>query len=349
MKGSLMLANGERFTGQWHGKKSDFFGEIIFYTGMGRLQEFITDPANQGKMVAATFPGILNAICDKEQYESGKIQISGLIIQDDLSVQHHNSLYQELIAKGIPVLSGVDTRAIVKKVKYAGEMPAVLRPDSKYNLFPEDREEGISQTNKIESVIKDGKSHIVIINFGYKKSLLKMLKKAGCKVTIVPYDISKKQIDSLNPEGLIFSGGYGNPFSLEKYLNEYKQMAVSYPVLAFGLGHQVLALAFGGHVEKMRTGHRGFKEPIIDSATHKVYMSVQNHGYAVQDKQLNQNDWRISFKNVHDGTIEGLVHEQYPIATYQFHPDFYDNPLNTIVFQAFFQHLDESKGAKVYA
>lgn len=344
-----MLANGEQFTGQWHGKKGDFFGEIIFYTGMGRLQEFITDPATRGKLVAATFPGILNAGIDKENFESRKIQISGLIIQDDLSILPNDSLFKELITAGVPVLSGADTRAIVKKVKYAGEMPAVLTPNHRSCLFPAQREEGISETKKMETVLKNGKNHIVIVDFGYKKSLLKILEKNGCKVTIVPYDISKKQMDSLNPDGLIFSGGYGNPFSWEKYLNEYKQMAVSCPVLAFGLGHQVLALSFGGHVEKMRTGHRSFKEPVIDSTTKNVYMSVQNHGYAVQDKPLNKNEWRISFKNVHDGTIEGLIHEHYPIATYQFHPDCYDSPLNAVIFQAFFHHLDESKGARVYA
>ncbi|WP_339163269.1 carbamoyl phosphate synthase small subunit [Siminovitchia sp. FSL W7-1587] len=349
MEGSLLLANGERFTGQWHGKNSDSFGEIIFYTGMGRIQEFITDPANKGKIVVATFPGIVNVELDKEQFESDQIQINGLIIQDDLSIPQNADLYHELLTANIPILAGADTRAIVKKVKYAGEMPAVLTLGSSNQLFPIDQKEGRADKKKVDMILKEGKNHIVIIDFGYKKSLLKLLKKIDCKVTIVPDHATKKQIDSLNPDGLIFSGGYGNPLLWEQYLNEYKHMAVSYPVLGLGLGHQILALSFGGNVEKMRTGHRSFKEPIIDSTTQKVYMSVQNHGYAVQDKQLNKNGWRISFKNVHDGTIEGLVHEHYPIATYQFHPDLYDHPLNTIVFQTFFHHLGERKGARVYA
>jgi carbamoyl-phosphate synthase small subunit len=286
---------------------------------------------------------------EKAHLESGQIQIKGLIIQDDCSTVNPGSLLRELIENDVPVLSGADTRAIVKRIKYAGEMPAVLTRNKKCGLLPTLGEEEPERTKQMKTIIQKGKSHIAVIDFGYKRSLISVLQKYGCKVTIVPCFATKQQMDELNPDGVIFSGGWGNPLSWGPYFDEYKKIAISRPVVAFGLGHQILALSFGIPVEKMRTGHRSFKEPVIDAATQKVYMSVQNHGYAVQDKQMNKCGWRISFQNVHDGTVEGLVHERHPIATYQFHPDLYENPLNDAIFEPFFQHVSESKGASVYA
>lgn len=351
MEGSLILANGEMFTGKWHGKLKDHIGELIFFTGMGRFQEFITDPANQGKIVIATFPGILNSDLDHSKYESDQIQIGGLISQQDASlpmIGNKNNILDILVQQNIPVLTGMDTRTLIKRVKTEGEMPAVISSGHKANDLDVRTEAG-STISGTEYIVNKGNKHIVIINFGYKKSLIQSVSKSGNKVTVVSNDTDINMIDSLHPDGLIFSGGAGNPTQWHKFFPQYKQMAMQYPTIGLGLGHQILALSFGATVEKMPTGHRNFKEAVLQTESNKVFMSCQNHGYAVNEKDLLKSGLRVSFTNVHDGTVEGLQHEQYPLATYQFHPEQMNNPLNELIFNKFFQTVNESKGARVYA
>lgn len=351
MEGSLLLANGEKFTGQWHGKPKDHIGELIYFTGMVRFQEFITDPANQGKIVIATFPGILNSELDQTKFESDQIQIGGLISQQDTSMplnENGKSVLEIFYHENIPVLTCMDTRALIKRVIKEGEMPAVISSQHEVNHISAVPEK-ITKNFGTESVIPNGEKHIVIVNFGYKKSLIQSLSQSGNKVTVVSNNIDLKLINSLNPDGIIFSGGPGNPIHWKKFFKEYKKMAMKYPTIGLGLGHQILALAFGATIEKMAAGHRNFKEAVIQTGSNKVFMSSQNHGYLVDENNLNQTGLRVSFKNVHDGTVEGLVHEQYPVATYQFHPEQTNNPLNELIFNSFFQTVNNSKGARVYA
>ncbi|WP_164525580.1 carbamoyl phosphate synthase small subunit [Siminovitchia acidinfaciens] len=351
MEGSLILANGEIFTGKWHGRQKDHIGELIFFTGMGRFQEFITDPANQGKIVIATFPGILNSDLDHSKSESDKIQIGGLISQQDVSLPMNSngkSVLDIFSAQNIPILSGMDTRALIKRVKTDGEMPAVISSGHKANRL-DGHTEAVVAMSGTEYVVQNGNKHIVIINFGYKKSLIQAVSKFGNKVTVVSNHIDMNLMNSLQPDGLIFSGGAGDPMQWHKFFPQYKQLAMKYPTIGLGLGHQILALSFGATVEKMPTGHRNFKEAVIHTESKKVFMSSQNHGYAVNEKDLIKRGLRVSFKNVHDGTVEGLEHEQYPLATYQFHPEQINNPLNELIFNNFFQTVNESKGARIYA
>lgn len=351
MKGSLILANGEKFTGQWQGKPKDHIGELIYFTGMARFQEFITDPANKGKIVIATFPGVLNSDLDQSMFESDKIQIGGLITQQDASmpidVKGINVL-DIFYKQNVPVLTGMDTRALVKRVKKEGEMPAIISSEHTANRISAHTED-LQGDSGTEYIIPNGNKHIVIINFSYKKSLIQVLSKFGNKATVVSSNTDISSVNALKPDGIIFSGGPGNPLQWQKCFPEYKKLAMKYPTIGLGLGHQILALAFGANIEKMPTGHRNFKEPVIQPGSNKVFMSSQNHGFTVAEKNLKQNGLRVSFKNVHDGTVEGLVHEQYPVATYQFHPEQMNNPLNELIFNNFFRTVNESKGARVYA
>lgn len=351
MEGSLILANGEMFTGQWLGKPKEYIGELIYFTGMVRFQEFITDPANTGKIVIATFPGILNSELDQSKFESDHIQIGGLISQQDATMPMNSngtSILEIFDEQNVPVLTCMDTRALIKRIKKEGEMPAVITANNKANRLS-DEKRGLQSTTNIENVIPNGNKHIVIINFGHRKSLIQSLSVTGSKITVVPDDIDMNMMDSLNPDGLIFSGGPGNPLEWQKLFSQYKKFAIKYPTIGIGLGHQILGLSFGASVEKMPTGHRNFKEAVMETKSEKVYMSNQNHGYTIKEKGLLHNGLHVTFKNVHDGTVEGLVHEQYPIATYQFHPEQMNNPLNDLIFNKFFQTVNESKGVRVYA
>ncbi len=351
MKGSLILANGEKFTGQWQGKPKDHIGEVIYFTGMGRFQEFITDPANHGKIVISTFPGILNSDLDHAKFESDEIQIGGLITQQDASMTINEKGLKVLdlfYDQNIPILTEMDTRALIKRIKKEGEMPALLSSKHTVNRLSGQMED-VHHDFGTEFINTNGKKHIVVINFGYKKSLIQTLSDSGNKVTVVSSIIDLNLMNSLKPDGLIFSGGPGNPSQWQKFFPVYKMLAMKYPTIGFGLGHQILALAFGANVEKLPTGHRNFKEAVIHTASNKVFMSSQNHGYTVDGKDLNEIGFRISFKNVHDGTVEGLIHEHYPVATYQFHPEQANNHINELIFKDFFTTVYDSKGASVYA
>ncbi len=351
MEGSLILANGERFTGQWQGNPKDHIGELIYFTGMARFQEFITDPANKGKIVIATFPGILNSDLDPSKFESDQIQIGGLITQQDvnMSVDVKGINVLDLFSEqNIPVLTSMDTRALIKRVKKEGEMPAIISSKHTVNRLSTQMED-IYTSFGTEHIIPKGHKHIVMINFGYRKSLIHSLSQSGHKVTVTSGHIDISSIHSLKPDGIIFSGGPGNPLEWQKFFPDYKKLALKYPTLGLGLGHQILALAFGANIEKMPAGHRNFKEAVIEIDSQKVFMSNQNHGYTVNEKNLKQSGFRVSFKNVHDGTVEGLIHEQYLVVTYQFHPEQAHNPLNELIFNHFFKTVNESKGASVYA
>jgi len=351
MKGSLILANGDTFIGQWHGKEKDHMGELIYFTGMGRFQEFITDPANFGKIVVATFPGILNSDIDTTKFESDQIHIGGLITQQDSSLllkDGTSNLMDVFKEQTIPIMSGADTRAIIKRIKKEGEQPAILTTHQKGNRLPPVSEWKLN-SKQITNICEQGKKHIVILNFGYKKSLLKQMSDKDVKITIISGDSNAEAIDSLQPDGVIFSGGPGNPASWKKHFPEYKKIAMTYPTVGLGLGHQVLPLSFGAAAEKMPTGHRNFKEAVIHTATNKIFMSCQNHEYLISEKNIGKSGFKVSFKNVHDGSIEGLVHDKYPLATYQFHPEQINNPLNQLIFLDFFQQVFESKGERIYA
>lgn len=353
MKGYLMLQNGEHFTGKWYGEAKECIGELIFFTGMGHFQEFITDPANKGKIVVATFPAILNRPIDTKRFESDEIQIAGLITQyeypDDDSFPQHSFMHS-LIDQGIAILTGMDTRAIIKRLKLLGEKPALMttmnRSANINELLKEkERPHVVGKKEKLT----EGNKHVVIVNFGYKKTLIQPFLEARLKVTIVPAHLSVHDVHTLAPDGVIFSGGPGNPEDWKSYFQIFKEIAVTYPTIGVGLGHQILAMSFGASIEKMKIGHRSFKEPIVYLATNQIFMSTQNHGFTINEASLHRSGFLVSFKNIQDQTIEGLVHERYNIKTCQFHPECENNQLNDLIFKPFIQEVNDSKGAAVYA
>lgn len=349
MEGSLKLANGEQFTGHWYGKSDSCTGDLIFFTGMEKLQEFITDPANKGKIVVATFPGILNRKLDQNRFESNQIQIAGFITQyefpDEISFSQQSFMHA-FIHEGVPILTGMDTRAIIKRIKLIGEMPAVMVTERAGSpLYKE--EKAFISTEK--EVLSDGENHIVVVDFGLKHSLLGPFIQRGFKVTTVPYNINVHELHSLQPNGVIFSGGPGSPEEWENYFPQYKKIAMAYPTIGVGLGHQIIALAFGATIEKMNIGHRSFKEPIVHVPSNQVFMSNQNHRFTVNEESLQHSGFQVLFKNVQDETIEALIHEQYNVKTYQFHPEGKDSPLNELIFKQFFEQMTERKGVAVYA
>lgn len=349
MEGTLSLANGKEYTGHWHGNVNTCYGEIIFFTGMTHFIEFLTDPSVKGKIIVATYPGVLHTPIDADTFKNADLQLAGLITQQEtiIPVSTHHSLMELLQANNIPVMTGMDTRSIMKQVTKSGEMPAMMKSTQSTKTSVQINQQSSNKEMKLNDHIEH--KHIVVLDFGLRNSSIKWLQTLDYKITIVSAKSNLQVIQSLRPDGIIFSGGSGNPNDWNQYFEQYKKMASSYPTIGFGLGHQILAICFGASVEKMKWGHRSFRQPIIDIKTKLVYMSNQNHGYAVTHSSLKGTGLKPSFIAVQDDSIEGLVHEKYPIATYQFHLDGKNEQLETLILQLFSQQLMDNKGERLYA
>ena len=356
MKAFLILEDGTVFTGTSIGSTRDMISEIVFNTSMTGYLEVLTDPSYAGQAVVMTYPLIGNYGITPDM-ESLKAWPDGYIVRE-LSRMPSNfrceGTIQDFLKKyDIPGIAGVDTRALTKILREKGTMNGMITTNENYDL-----EEVISRLKnyKVEGVVSKvtceekyvlegtGKK-VALLDLGAKKNIAKSLNDRGCEVTVYPADTTAEEIIASNPDGIMLSNGPGDPAECTSIIKEIKKLyETDIPIFAICLGHQLMALATGGTTYKLKYGHRGGNHPVKDLQTGRVYISSQNHGYVVDEDKIDPNVAVPAFKNVNDGTNEGLAYVGKNIFTVQFHPEACPGPQDSgYLFDRFLEMMGGEK------
>ena len=346
----LVLEDGRVFHGEAFGDIRNISGEVVFSTGMVGYPESLTDPSYKGQILCLTFPLIGNygvpAKVKEENvqlnFESSRIQCSGLIIGEYSTKFQHFSAEQSLeswmIKHKIPGIKNIDTRAITKHIRTNGTMLGKIICDEDFPIenFYDPNTEDLIKKVTTDKVITygSGKYRVILIDCGLKNNILRLLLKAGFTVIRVPYDYD---FFNLEYDAIFISNGPGNPeYAQDTIQLLTKALTLPQPIFGICLGHQLLALAAGGKTYKLKYGHRSQNQPCISNQENCV-ISSQNHGFAVDMNSLDDN-WEEFYKNLNDGTNEGLIHKEKPFFSVQFHPEGSSGPQDTAsLFNKFYE------------
>jgi carbamoyl-phosphate synthase small subunit len=336
--GRLVLEDGTVFRGRTFGFPAAVAGEVVFNTGMVGYPETLTDPSYRGQILVLTYPLVGNygvparSAADglDSPFESETIQVAGLVVADTTTPSHWSaaqSLGQWLHEHAVPGLSGVDTRALTKRLRDRGVMLGkLLRGDEDLELRDPNRENLVAQVSVKAPVSYGSGPRVVLVDCGCKTSIIRSLVSRGLAVLRVPWDH-----DFLDEEfqGVVLSNGPGDPKTCGPTIEHIRRaMDRNVPIFGICLGHQLLALAAGGDTYKLKFGHRGQNQPCLRAGTSRCYITSQNHGYAVDERSLGD-DWIPWFQNLNDGTNEGVRHRTRPFVSVQFHPEAAPGPLDT--------------------
>lgn len=354
MNGKLILEDGTVF----HGKlltNMKATGEVVFNTGMTGYQEILTDPSYCRQIVTLTYPLIGNYGIADIFMQSRKSFVNGFIIGelcDNGSNWHlETELNDFLIKQGIPCLYDVDTRAVTKHIRAAGTMKGIIVPEDAAKTEIDElfavpiKKEVVSEatTPSMYKMDNNGPS-VVVMDFGIKQNILDSLHQWGCNLTVVPSNTTAEEILNLNPDGIFLSNGPGDPKDIPEVIENVKKLIGKKPMFGICLGHQILGLALGANTYKLKFGHRGSNQPVKNLETGRVYITSQNHGYAVDEASLEGLPLKVTHRSINDGTVEGMRHTKLPIFSVQFHPEASPGPTdNTYLFDQFVSMLPKEE------
>ncbi len=356
----LVLANGTVLEGESFGAVGDTVGEIVFATGMTGYIETLTDPSYYGQIVVQTFPQVGNYGIIGADFESTRPWLEAYVVreacEEPSNFRSEGSLDGFLKKYGVPGICGLDTRRLTKIIRESGVMNGKLTSKSPYDHLDEILEEirSFRITHAVESVTckratvsvcEEERFHVVLMDFGLKENIKRSLMARGCTVQVVPAHTSAEEILALKPDGIMLSNGPGDPAeNIEVIATIEKLLSSGVPMFGICLGHQLTALAAGAKTIKLKYGHRGGNQPVKDLFSDKVYITSQNHGYAVDSSSLPPQVGTVSHINLNDGTCEGVRYQGIPVFTVQFHPEAASGPQDTQYLFDEFVRLMEREG-----
>ncbi|MEC7788151.1 MAG: glutamine-hydrolyzing carbamoyl-phosphate synthase small subunit [Chloroflexota bacterium] len=363
----LVLSDGRHFSGQAMGAGTRVTGEVVFTTSMTGYQEALTDPSFAGQILTMTFPLQGNYGVTSYNNESDRIHARGFVVRELTELpSHRNSIMTLdtfLANQNILALTGVDTRALTRHLRSSGVLmgtitvdetveEAVHRLQMEPNYVMGNYVEEVTSTSihqyaasdklsKSEGVVSADSPHIVLLDLGVKNNIMRLLEARGCRITVVPHNTDAAGIANLTPDGILLSPGPGDPELLGDVTETVKSLVGSAPILGICLGHQVVAKAFGATTYKMKFGHRGANHPVIDTVTGQVYITSQNHGFAVDAAGLSA-DMEITQVHLNDDSVEALEHRTEPVFTLQYHSEASPGPNDTeYIFDKFMTLIKE--------
>jgi carbamoyl-phosphate synthase small subunit len=366
----LALEDGSVFAGEAFGATGETFGEVVFNTSMTGYQEILTDPSYCGQIVTMTYPLIGNYGVNPEDIESGRLAIRGFVVRELCDTPSNfratQSLEDYLAAANVIGLTGIDTRALVRRLRIRGAMTGVLstedlddaslirKAQSRPNIVGQDlvREvmpakpfawsEGLSPLNHFAPTTQTKSKtapHVVAIDYGMKWNILRHLTNIGCRVTVVPGTITADEVLAYKPDGVFLSNGPGDPRPLNYAIDTIRGLIGKTPVFGICLGHQLMGLACGADIFKLKFGHRGGNQPVLNKKTGHVEITSQNHGFAISAENLPPH-LEVTHVNLNDQTVEGLRHKTEPAFCVQYHPEAAAGPHDSsYLFQHFRQML----------
>ena len=357
MKAYLILEDGTVFEGTSIGSSREVISEIVFNTSMTGYLEVLTDPSYAGQAVVMTYPLIGNYGICREDMESRQAWPDGYIVRELSRIPSNfrsgDTIDHFLKEQDIPGISGIDTRALTKILREKGTTNGMITTNGDYDL--EEVKEKIRQYTVKGVVLKtsvkkpyvlpgDGKK-VALLDCGAKDNIARNLNKRGCEVTVYPADTPAEEILKTNPDGIMLSNGPGDPAENVGIIEEVRKLyESSVPIFAICLGHQLMALATGAKTYKLKYGHRGGNHPVKDLETGRVYITSQNHGYAVDEESLDPSVAVPAFVNVNDKTNEGLKYVGKNIFTVQYHPEACPGPLDSgYLFDRFMRMMEEGR------
>jgi len=367
----LALEDGSVFPGLGRGAKAECYGEVVFNTAITGYQEIFTDPSYCGQIVVLTNPQIGNYGANASDNESARPYIEGLVVREFSAIasnwrsdQHAASF---LADSSIPIISEIDTRLLVRRLRSSGVMrgvissiesdgqklvekarqiPSMTGLDLATQVSTRHRYEwtrGIEACSPSELVgeARPARLHVVAYDYGIKQNILRRLVHAGCRVTVVPSLTSGEDVLALKPDGVFLSNGPGDPEPLAGQIAQVRRLIGRVPIFGICLGHQILGLSLGGKTYKLKFGHRGANHPVLNLTNQRVEITSHNHGFAVDPDSLRQSDIEITHMNLNDQTLEGFRHRSHPVFCVQYHPEAAPGPHDShYLFEEFVKLMD---------
>lgn len=376
----LALEDGTAYVGQAFGSRGTTTGEVVFNTSMTGYQEIITDPSYCGQIITMTYPEIGNYGFNDEDLERDRPALSGFVVRNASPVaSNYRSLgvLEEFLQRhGIVGISDIDTRALVRKIRTVGALrgvisteilddaqlvqraqasPSLVGRDLVREVVPTERSSWTARLHDLWDYAGERQGaeleaggaaapHVVALDFGMKWNIARHLASQGFRVTILPGTSSAADVLALNPDGVILSNGPGDPEPLTYAIATIRQLLGKLPIFGICLGHQLLGLACGAKTFKLKFGHRGANQPVLNLETNKVEITSQNHGFSVSDDDL-PNDLIVTHRNLNDETIAGFRHRTLPAFSVQYHPEASAGPHDSQYLFDLFRELVQPKAA----